>query len=167
VFSLNAPVPAAVGRLATDCAGSLGSARPRPRGEHTLVVKRLGQADPTFDRLVARVREALRGTPAIECRVARVDYFETAATGTSPVVYLAVESPGLERLHRDLCTRFDPAPDIEGDAYVPHVTVARGGSVDRAKAIAGPVDPVTWTVEELVVHDATHGEAASTVRLPA
>jgi 2'-5' RNA ligase len=169
VYSLNVPVPGEVGRLAGEVARDLPTARARPRGEHTLVAKRLGTGDRgEFQRVATRVREALAGTPAFEARVAAVDYFETAADGASPVVYLAVESPELQRLHERLCSVVDPVDGIEGEAYVPHVTVARGGRVDAAERLTGrDIDPVTWTVTELQFWDAERSLSAGSVSLPA
>ncbi|MFB6308281.1 MAG: 2'-5' RNA ligase family protein, partial [Haloarculaceae archaeon] len=153
MYSLNVPVPTAVSRLATDIAADLPNARARTRGDHTLVCKRLGAGDASYHRIEARVRDALTGTPAFAARVASVDLFEDAATGPSPVVYLAVESPGLEALHERLCDVFDPADGLEGDDYVPHVTIARGGSVEAARRLAATgIDPVEWTVSELVFY---------------
>jgi len=167
VYSLNVPVPAAVARLATDLSRELPAARARGRGEHTLVCKRLGDGE-RYHRLEARAREALSGVDPFDARVTGVDQFREAVTGTAPVVYLAVESPGLERLHDHLCGVFDPVEGIEGPEYVPHVTVARGGSPEHATALCGrSIDPVEWTVTELAVRDAKRGQSASTVRLQA
>lgn len=169
MYSLNVPVPVEVSRLASELARELPAARARGRGEHTLVAKRLGEGDgAAFGRLAARAREALTGTPAFEARVTGVDYFADAAAGPSPVVYLAVESPGLFALHRTLARTFDPVEGLEGEAYVPHVTVARGGSADAARRLAGrDVDPIEWTVTELEFWDAERGQPAGTVSLPA
>lgn len=169
MYSLNVPVPGEVSRLASELARELPAARARRREEHTLVAKRLGEGDgAAFRRLAALAREALTGTPAFEARVAGVDYFAEAASGPSPVVYLAVESPGLVSLHQDLARAFDPVEGLEGEAYVPHVTVARGGSVDAARRLAArDVDPIEWAVTELVFWDAGRGERAGTVSLPA
>ncbi|MEF8781542.1 MAG: 2'-5' RNA ligase family protein [Haloarculaceae archaeon] len=169
MYSLNVPVPVDVSRLASELARELPAARARGRDEHTLVAKRLGEDDgAAFGRLASRAREALAGTPAFEARVTGVDHFAEAAAGLSPVVYLAVESPGLVSLHRDLARAFDPVEGLEGEAYVPHVTVARGGSVDAARRLADrDVDLIEWTVTELVFWDAERGERAGTVSLPA
>lgn len=169
MYSLNAPVPGRVAALASDLAGRLPAARSRTRGEHTLVVKRLGDGErPPYARLEARAREALAGTPACAARVAGVDCFETVPSGTAPVVYLRVESPGLEAIHDRLCNVFDPVDDVEGEAFVPHVTVARGGDLAAARAVAATeIDPIEWTVDELVFWDATRGESVTRISLPA
>ena len=166
MYSLNVPVPGAVARLASDLHPAL-VAFDRIRERHTLVCKRVGDHDDVA-RLQNRVRTALSDTPAFEARVTGVDYFERPARGDGPVVYLAVESPGLRDCHRRLCSSFDPADGIEGDDYVPHVTLARGGGVDAARRLAErEIAPVTWTVSRLVLWDATYEESVSEFRLPA
>ncbi|PSP27986.1 phosphoesterase [Halobacteriales archaeon QH_2_65_14] len=169
MYSLNVPVPGRVAALASDIARDLPEATPRTRGEHTLGVKRLVDGrNPSYDHLEAEVRELLAGQPAFDISVTSVEYFADAPRGTSPVVYLAVESPGLVRLHRDLAAAFDPVEDIEGEEYVPHVTIARGGSVEMARRAAErDVEPVTWTASELVFWDARYSQPVSTVSLPA
>lgn len=169
MYSLNVPLPSDVTSLAGTLARDLPTARARTRGDHTLVAKRLGTGDRgEFQRIATRVRETLAGTPAFEARTSAVDYFETAADGTSPVVYLAIEAPELQRLHDRLCAVVDPVDGIEGDDYVPHVTVARGGRVDAAERLADrDIDPVRWTVTELQFWDAGRSLSAGTISLPA
>jgi 2'-5' RNA ligase len=168
VYSLNVPVPANVAALAGDIARDLPGARERERGEHTLGVKRLGGEPEEYNRLEARVRELLVGQPAFEIRVTDLKYFPEAITGPEPVIYLAVESPELRRLHLRLADVFDPIEGIEGEGYTPHVTVARGGSLDRAQDVtARDIDPIEWTVTELCFWDARLSEQVSTVSLPA
>ncbi|MDS0282553.1 2'-5' RNA ligase family protein [Haloarcula onubensis] len=169
MYSLNVALPSSVTSLAGRLARDLPRARPRPRGEHTLVVKRLGGGDhAAYARLEARAREAVRGTAPFEVRVTGVDWFETAVTGPSPVVYLAVESPALRALHERLCEAFDAVDGMEGDGYVPHVTIARGGDPAAARRLVErDIEPVEWAAEELVFFDADRGQPASRVSLPA
>jgi len=168
VYSLNAPVPPAVAALASDLASDLVGAQARTRGSHTLVVKRLGGDDAGYARLAARARDALAGTPTCEARVSGVAVFERVPSGTAPVVYLRVESPGLTALHDRLCDGFDPVAGIEGEAYVPHVTVARGGSVAAARSLAErDVDAIEWVVDELVFWDSAREQSVTRVSLPA
>jgi 2'-5' RNA ligase len=167
VYSVNVPVPGDVSALASSLARDIPQARERTRHDHTLVVKRLAGGD-TFPRQAARAREALAGAPAVEARVTGVDYFAEAERGPSPVVYLAVESPGLVAIHRTLVEAFDPVEGLEGEGYVPHVTVARGGTVEGARRLADrAVDPIEWTVTRLAFWDARHDQTAGTVALPA
>lgn len=168
MYSLNVPLPGAVAATAGDLARELPAATPRERGSRTLVAKRLGQGDAAdYHAIEARAREALAGTAPFAARVHRVDVFEDVPTGTAPVVYLAVESQGLFELHRDICGAFEPVAGIEGEDYTPHVTVARGGSLETARRVAGPIDPIEWTVDELAFYDAEHREWVSRVALPA
>ena len=163
VYSLNVPVPGAVVRIAADLHPRL-VAFESVRDRHTLVAKRFEVDDR--NRLRERLRDTLRGTSPFEVRTTGVDYFERAAAGRSPVVYLAVESPGLESLHRRLVRAFGAADGVEGDDYVPHVTLARGGSVVDAEQLTGTsVESVSWTVSELDLWSAEYRESVESVRL--
>jgi len=163
-FSLNAPVPGRVRRIADDLSPTLHGFE-RIRRRHSLVCKRLdeGRSGPIADR----ARRALAGAPAAEARIDGIDLFENPPAGSAPVVYLAVESPGLQRLHARLCEAFDPVPGLEGNDYVPHVTLARGGDVETARQLADrTVDPVEWTVSEIHLWDAADRETVRRFSLP-
>ena len=163
MYSLNVPVPGSVARVAADLHPQL-VAFETVRDRHTLVAKRFEAADR--NRLRERLRDALRDTSPFEVRTTGVDYFERAAAGRSPVVYLAVESPGLESLHDRLVRAFGAADGVEGDDYVPHVTLARGGSVADAERLTEvSVDPASWTVSELDLWSAEYREAVESIRL--
>ncbi|MFC5277542.1 2'-5' RNA ligase family protein [Halorubrum rubrum] len=193
MFSLNVPLPPAVGRLADDLQPKL-SGFDRVRDRHTLVCKRFGVDDVTagaepapgadaregldgdgapprsvaLDRLRDRLRRPLAGTPPFAVEVTGVDAFDSPASGSGPVVYLAVESEGLVRLHRRLCAVFGVVDGIEGDAYVPHVTLARGGgpaseTIDRLRRIG--FDPIRWRVHALDLYDPAFREIAATIEL--
>jgi 2'-5' RNA ligase len=167
VYSLNIEVPGQIAKLASELARELPEAYHRPRGEHTLGVKRLVDDQATYSRLEAKARELLLGQPAFEVRLSSIEYFPDAPTGSSPVVYFAVESPELVRLHQHLAETFEPLDHIEGEEYTPHVTIARGGSLDRARRLTERViDPMTFTVDELVFWDSERGQSVSTVSLP-
>ncbi len=165
---MNVPVPPAVERVAADLHGDL-HALDSVRERHTLVAKRLG--DPGgegYPAVEKRARRVLRGAPAFEARVTGVETFDDPTAGVGPVVYLAVESPGLVDLHRRLAAEFDPAPGVEGDDYVPHVTLGRGGDpATVARLRDREVEPVTWTVTELAFYDARRREQVGTASLPA
>jgi hypothetical protein len=181
VNSVNVPVPGRVSGLAAEVAADLtarqdgtdlgpsgpgpGAGGVRVRDDRTLVAKRLPDGDA--HRVEARAREALAGTSPFEVRVDRVDWFAEPTAGPGPVVYLAVESPGLWELHDRLCQVFEPVTRLEGADYTPHVTVARGGSLDAAKRLLGPVESLEWTVTELQFWDATQKLVAGRVSLPA
>ncbi|WP_232703363.1 2'-5' RNA ligase family protein [Halobacterium wangiae] len=175
MYSVNAPVPPAVNELADDLRPALSAfARVREWHERTLLLKRV----PADDRKELRTawqtaKDALRGAPAVEARVSEVDTFDDPPNGSSPVVYLAVESPGIHELHARLCEVFEPVPILEGgDDYDPHVTLARDADGFRGRRavenVRGrEVGPVTWTIEELELYDARHGERVDSISLPA
>jgi 2'-5' RNA ligase len=175
VYSVNAPVPGAVNDLAADLRPALTEFdRVRERHEQTLLVKRI----PASDRKELRTawqtaKDALDGAPAVEARVSEVDTFDNPPNGSSPVVYLAVESPGLHHLHQRLCEVFDPVPIMEGgDDYDPHVTLARDADGFLGRRAVESVDgrqvgPVTWDIEELYLYDAEYGERVDSISLPA
>lgn len=160
MYSLNVPVPGEVSKLARGLASECLTATPRDR--HTLVAKRLGDGDPAS--LGRDVRQALAGLDPFTVEISGVGVFRNPPTGRGPVAYLRVESPTLERLHAVLCDRFSPVDGIEGDDYIPHITVARGGDADR---VAGSDVSAEWTVDSLVVWAADYGEPVERVSLPA
>ena len=169
MFSLNVPVPGSVARIASDLRPVLVDADvERFRDRHSLVVKRF-EGEESLPRLRERLRTALREEPAFEARVAGVGTFEDPPRGPGPVVYLAVDSPGLVALHDRLVGRFGGVAGLEGDDYTPHVTLGRGGvfDADTLAALSERVDPVTWTVSELAVYDSRHREVVSRLPLPA
>lgn len=161
MYSVNVPVPQPVTRLAVGLASRCITAEAR-RG-HTLVAKRL--PDDRFEAMTRRARAALEGTPPFAVRVTGVDLFREPPSGKAPVAYLAVESPELRRVHRELCAVFDPVEGFEGDEYDPHVTIARGG--DAAELLDADVDPVEWTVERLAFWHPGRELEVETVSLPA
>ncbi|MFC4406757.1 2'-5' RNA ligase family protein [Haloarchaeobius iranensis] len=166
MFSLNVPVPGSVSRLAHELQPALFGFE-RVRDEHTLLAKRIGDPDH-FDARTHEVRRALRGQPAFEVQVTGVDYFAQPTVGTAPVVYLAVESPGLRELHDSLVDEFGAIDGLEGEDYTPHVTLARDGDMASAERAAEyDVEPVTWTVTELEFFDAQYREVAGRISLPA
>lgn len=192
MFSLNVPLPPGVSRLADGLRPGL-TGFDRVRERQTLVCKRFGVDDvcdgsggapparaDALDCLRTDLRRPLAGTEPFEVAVTGVDAFESPSAGSAPVVYLAVESDGLVRLHRRLCAIFGAVEGIEGDDYVPHVTLARGwsdgqaesdgervggvdGALDRLRGVA--VEPVRWRVHALDWYDPATREVAATVEL--
>ncbi|MCF2208213.1 2'-5' RNA ligase family protein [Halobacterium salinarum] len=175
MYSVNAPVPPAVNEIAADLRPALTEFdRVRQRHEQTLLVKRV-PANTRKEALAAwqTAQDALQGAPAAQARISEIDTFQNPPNGSSPVVYLAVESPGIHHLHDRLCDPFDPVPVMEGgDDYDPHVTLARDADGFRGQRAVDAIDgravgPVTWTIDELSLYDATVGEPVDTVSLPA
>jgi len=167
VYSLNVPVPGVVERLAADLHPRL-TPFDRIRDRHTLVCKRFEADEAASDHLRDRLRRALSPTPAFEARITGIDAFETPTRGSAPVVYLDVESPGLHDLHRRLVETFGAVhDDLEGEGYVPHVTLARGDGGDALDDLRRlDVDPVTWTVSELILWSRARRETVWRVSLP-
>ena len=190
MFSLNVPLAPAVDRLAADLHPKL-EGLDTVRERRTLVCKRFGVADvagsdgadgggddreatepppraAALDRLRGRLSRPLGRTAPFEVAVTGVDVFDAPAAGSAPVVYLVVESEGLVRLHERLCDAFGAVEGIEGDDYVPHVTLARGGNPEPgavASLVDAAFDPVRWRVHALDVWDPAFREVAATIDL--
>lgn len=164
MYSLNAAVPGRVRRIAGDLYPHLASFAD-VREDHSICVKRLGDDEP-FKTLANRARTALADAPAFEVAVTGIDYFAEPTSGTAPVVYLAAESPGLLQVHETLVAEFGALPGLEGEDYVPHVTLARDGDLADAERLAErEIGPVSWTVSELAFTDALHDHAIGTIPL--
>jgi len=174
VFSLNVPVPGSVARLAGELYPQL-VAFDSQREQFTLVIKRFdvamldaGSPDHQLSTLRKQLPTVMAGTPAFEACVESIDYFETPARGTGPVVYLAVESPCIRALHKQLVDAYGAVDGLEGTDYVPHITLARGGSTAEAARLAShSVEPITWTVSALSLWDSRYREAVTRYSLPA
>ncbi len=160
MHSCNAPVPPEIARLARGLASECFDATPRDR--HTLVVKRLGEGNPP--ELARQIRSKLSGAAPFEARITGIDLFQNPPVGQRPVAYLAIESPGIMSIHRELCECFEPVEGFEGDEYDPHVTIARGG--DAGKLADRGIEPITWTVESLFVWSPEYGEPVERLSLP-
>ncbi|AUX10881.1 phosphoesterase [Halalkaliarchaeum desulfuricum] len=198
MFSLNVPLPSAVDRLAERLRPELDRFD-RIRERRTLVCKRLGvdvlsdphrppEKDAALSELRSELRPLVRGTGPFRVEITGIDAFPKPTAGPGPVVYLAVESEPLIRLHWRLVRAFGGVEGIEGDAYVPHVTLARGiengsngfspGSnefarhggpdvereLERLRSAAGEIH-VEWQVDELELWDPEFREAAGRIRL--
>lgn len=165
MYSVNVPVPGRVRQLADRLYPDLVGFE-TVREDHSCLLKRLGEADHVA-QLQHRAHRALEGAPAVEAEITGIDYFADPPLGSAPVVYLAVESPGLEEIHAELTEAFEVVEELEGADYVPHVTLARGGDVETAKRLADrEIDPVRWTVSELEFWDGTYKLPVSRVSLP-
>lgn len=159
--SLNIPIPGEVKRVASDLYPKLTPFK-TVRDRYTLVAKRLD--DDAWRENPARVRERLRQildhTAPFSVRIDGIDYFAEPPAGSAPVVYFDIDSPGLHQLHGRLCREFPAVEGIEGPEYTPHITLARGATLDDAERLATEsFDPIEWTVSEAVVWDRQYREA--------
>lgn len=162
--SLNVPVPGAV-------RGEIEALRPRladfetVRETPTFVLKRF-DGDRSAHAIESDVRLAVADTGPFEVRLAGLETFEDPVAGPGPVLYLAIEGQRLRRLHRRLVDRFGAVDGLEGEEYVPHITVARGGDVDGlAELTEVSVEPIAWTVAELWLWDPRHEERLGRIDL--
>jgi len=164
---VNLRVPPAVERLADRLHPTLTRFE-QVRERHTLVVKRIEAETWREGRggVRERLRRVLDETKPFPVRIDELDYFANPPDGRGPVVYLAVKSEGIRQLHRRLCQEFPVVEDLEGESYVPHVTLARGGSVADAERVAETaIEPVEWTAKRALTWDREHREAVDRFRL--
>lgn len=166
MFSLNVPLPGrARARVEAlrPVLGGFDTVRDRP----TLVVKRFGRRSPEgVAHVESEARAVLAGVGAFDVRLDGFDAFERPPAGPGPVAYLAVESPGLERVHDRLVEAFGAEAGLEGEAYVPHVTLARGGDAGVLDGLTEiDVEPVTWSATELWFWDARRDRRVGRVSL--
>lgn len=159
MYSLNVPVPVTISRLARGVASECITATPRDR--HTFVIKRLGADRPSH--LSDRLRRILSGQAPFSASVTGIDVFDTPTAGTGPVAYLAIESPDVIQMHNELSEHFEPIEGIEGEDYVPHITIARGGDADKLRN--RHLSDV-FTVESLQIWAAKYEEPVERLALP-
>ena len=174
-YSLNVPLPGAIYDRLHGLLPQLGGCTQRRR-DPTLVCKRLptvgGAEPPGVGHLRAELAPVIAAagaalTDGCAVTIAGVDTFETPPSGAAPVVYLAVDSPDLQRLHEALCAQLEPVAALEGTAYVPHVTVARGCPPDSvAGATAAGVAPLSFHVDALELYDSRYRAAVTRFALP-
>jgi len=168
VYSANAQIPEAVQGIVREHREYI-ELFDVVRAEHTLVVKRFGELSARERVEVERsLGSVLREWAPIGARGRGFDVFTDPPDGQGPVLYLAVESPGLEALHRNLLDAFGAVSSrIEGDSYVPHITLARGGDRTAIGSLTSrSVEPVEWMIEEVYLWDARYQRPITHYRLP-
>ena len=84
--------------------------------------------------------------------IENLERFDVAEKGSSPVLYLEVKSPEVKALHETLVDVFGSVEGVEGENYIPHITIARGGSGDYTE-FSGLSCDTGWTVEMLEFWD--------------
>lgn len=168
MYSLNAVAPDAVHSLIASSAELLDpfdQHRDRP----ALVIKRFGDLTPEGTASIqARLNDILTGWAPMHARITGFDVFVSPPGGPAPVIYLSVESPEIEHLHETLVRAFGVvSSDIEGDRFVPHITVARGGDRTAIAPLTDQsVDPIEWTIDEVTLWDAKYELAVHRYGLP-
>lgn len=164
MVSLNLPVPGAVRREIEALRPQL-SAFDSVSETPTLVLKRFDGSRSTHV-IESEVRLAVADTRPFDVRLSGLDTFEDPVAGPGPVLYFAIKSRGLEALHRRLVDQFGAVDGLEGAEYVPHITVARGGTVDGlAELTEQSIERVAWTVSELWVWDPRQGDRRARIEL--
>lgn len=168
VYSLNAAIPAAAIEQRDELLEHLESFE-TVRDPLTLVIKRFGTPDSTaLSSLERSLGEVLNEWGPMRAEIDGIDLFMDPPSGPSPVIYLGVSSHGLEALHRDLVDRFgvvDPA--IEGENYIPHITIARGGprvAIDELRDIS--LETHQWTIETVMLWSSRHDKPVKQFSLP-
>lgn len=167
MYSLNVPIPPAIRACRDERSGALEPFE-TVREPLTLVVKRFGDRSPeALSALEGRLRSRLSTQGPISARIDRIDSFSQPAGGPAPVIYLAVDSPQLEAMHRELVDRYGTADiDIEGAGYVPHVTLARGGPMASVDALVGALEePITWEIDTLELWSVRYEQPVTTFHL--
>lgn len=167
LLSVNVPIGGKVKQVISELHPDLVSFT-SVRERHTLVCKRFpGEEGSNIDQLESELRVTLRGMESFEVRVDGIGFFEEPVSGSAPVVYLGVTSDGLERLHWALVDAFGSVPALEGSSYVPHITLARGGDLDKAVELSNRnIDPVVWVVNEVWLWEGKYGERVRAISLP-
>ncbi len=167
LLSVNVPIGGGVKRVISELHPEL-MVFDQVRDWHTLVCKRFEQdVTGSIDAVETEVRMALRGTQPFGVQVTGIGMFSEPVSGSAPVVYLEVESAGLEKVHLALTDTFGAVPELEGASYVPHITIARGGTEEAAVALLQrDVDPISWTVNEIWLWDGRYGEQIRAISLP-
>ena len=170
MFSVTVPVPESLRERSRALRPALsGFERIRPPRSRQLVAKRLpAETRREFLTDARRARAALAPVEPFEVRIPGTDTFADPPRGPGPVAYLAVESAGLERVHERLVDAFDAVPGLEGPDYVPHLTLARGGSPSAADSLAErSFEPITFSVERLSFYDTAREQSVESVNLTA
>ena len=113
----------------------------------TLVIKRFEKGD-VDGHVESEIRLLLEGVEPFDIEIGNLERFDVAERGSSPVLYLEVKSPGMKALHETLVDVFGSVKGVEGENYIPHITIARGGSGDYIEFDGLSCD-TEWTVEML------------------
>ena len=119
--------------------------------EPTLVIKRFEKKD-LDGHVKSEIRFLLENVEPFGIEIGNLERFDVAERGSSPVLYLEVKSPEVKALHENLVDVFGSVEGIEGENYIPHITIARGGSGDYIE-FSGLSCDTGWIVEMLEFWD--------------
>ena len=119
--------------------------------EPTLVIKRFEKRD-LDGHVKSEIRFLLESVEPFGIEIENLERFDVAEKGSSPVLYLEVKSPEVKALHETLVDVFGSVEGVEGENYIPHITIARGGSGDYT-VFSGLSCDTGWTVEMLEFWD--------------
>lgn len=160
MYSLNTESPEEVTAI-VDQFDDLLSSFERIRDDRTVLIKRFHRKSPrALEKLADDLGRRLAYWAPIQARIEGFDVFVDPPAGRGPVVYLTVRSPGLIELHRELADAYGTVIDsIEGEHYVPHITLARGGErTDIRPLTKASVEPVDWSIDELTLWDGRYSQ---------
>jgi 2'-5' RNA ligase len=138
-----------------------------PEDHHHVTIHHLGKDVPIEQVAQAAIVAYVtaRRTAPFQVSTKVISSFKSGDDGV-PIVAL-IESPALHEFRKNLCAAFDAA-GIEYSKkypeYRPHVTLAYEDS--GPQPADQPIDPVTWTVDEIVVWGGDKGANRIVVKLP-
>ena len=135
----------------------VGEVTPRLKGweevceEPTLVIKRFERKD-LDGHMESEIKFLLENVEPFNVKIGNLKKFDVAVRGSSPVLYLEIKSPGMKALHETLVSAFGCVKGIEGENYIPHITLARGGGKEDINFSVLP-GSTQWTAKMLEFWD--------------
>ncbi len=150
VWSLNVSIPQNIVRAIGEVTSELGQGG-EVNEELTLVIKRFEKRD-LDGHLESEIKILLENVEPFVVEIGNLKMFDVADRGTSPVLYLEVKSRGIKLLHETLVSSFGCVEGVEGENYIPHITIARGDGV-RGVDFSDFSCSTRWTAEILEFWD--------------
>ena len=124
MWSLNAMIPRKIAEMIHSFGPELNGWE-EINTDHTLVIKRFQETN-LREGFESEMRLLLEKTDAFEIRIKGMDIFSSVPKGSSPVLYIEIESKDLRKIHGELIDVFGVVEGLEGKDYIPHITFARG-----------------------------------------
>ncbi|HIJ12598.1 MAG TPA: 2'-5' RNA ligase family protein [Halobacteriales archaeon] len=150
MWSLNVSIPQGIVRAIGEITPVLG----RGEGiveEPTLVIKRFEKED-LDGHIESEIKFLLENVEPFIVEIGNLEMFEVADRGTSPVRYIEVKSIGIKVLHETLVSVFGCVKGVEGENYIPHITIARGSGAKNLD-FSDFSGPIQWTANTLEFWD--------------